>query len=113
MRRILPLLAAVVCTTASAQDGIPGFGPDNTPEQNGLAIADEADRRGAGFGDTQSQLTMTLYDGRGNSAVRQMSGKTLEMADDGDRTLLFFEDPPDVAGTAFLTHSHPERGPRQ
>ena len=109
MRRLIAAAGALLCATATAQSDIPGFDPQASPEANGLAIAEEADRRGEGFGDSQSVLTMTLYDGRGHSAVRQMSGKTLEMPDDGDRTLLFFEDPPDVAGTAFLTHSHAER----
>ncbi|MEM1439994.1 MAG: outer membrane lipoprotein-sorting protein [Pseudomonadota bacterium] len=107
-RTISTLLLALTCTLTARAD-IPGFAPGNTAEANGLAIAQEADRRGQGFGDSRSTLTMTLYDGRGNSATREMSGKTLEMPDDGDRTLLFFENPRDVAGTAFLTHSHGER----
>ena len=92
-----------------ADESIRGFADGNSPEANGLALAEEADRRGAGFGDSQSDMRMTLFDGRGNSVIRTMRSKTLEMPDDGDRTLLFFEDPADVEGTAFLTHSHAER----
>lgn len=109
MKRLLATLLTAAAWACSAHAEIPGFDPANSPEANGLAIALEADRRGQGFGDSRSTLTMTLHDGRGNSATREMSGKTLEMPDDGDRTLLFFENPPDVAGTAFLTHSHGER----
>lgn len=85
---------------------IPGFDPANAPADNGLALATEASRRGEGFKDSQSAMTMTLFDGRGNQLVRNMRSKTLEMNNDGDRTLLFFENPADVRGTAFLTHSH-------
>ena len=109
MNRLTLLFAVTACAAMTARADVPGFDPGNTPEANGLAIAEEADRRGEGFGDSVSKLTMTLFDGRGNSALREMSGKTLEMPDDGDRTLLFFETPRDVAGTAFLTHSHGER----
>ncbi|MEL6200152.1 MAG: outer membrane lipoprotein-sorting protein, partial [Pseudomonadota bacterium] len=67
-RTISTLLLALTCTLTARAD-IPGFALGNTAEANGLAIAQEADRRGQGFGDSRSTLTMTLYDGRGNSAT--------------------------------------------
>ncbi|MEM9173023.1 MAG: outer membrane lipoprotein-sorting protein [Pseudomonadota bacterium] len=98
-------LAASLCT-ALANDDIPGFAASNSPADNGLAIATEADRRGDGFGDSRSTMRMTLFDDKGQSVERRMRSKTLEHASDGERTLLVFDSPPDVRGTAFLTHSH-------
>ncbi|MEO1582830.1 MAG: outer membrane lipoprotein-sorting protein [Pseudomonadota bacterium] len=108
--RILALAALLVLPAGVAgAANIEGFSPDRSPEENGRAIAEEADRRGEGYGDTSAALSMTLFDGRGNSVTRAMRSRTLERTDDGDRTLLFFEDPADVRGTAFLTHGHPDR----
>ena len=77
-----------------------------TPEAQGLAIAVEADRRDAGFGDTQSVMNMVLRNRHGQETSRQMRSRTLEQFDDGDKSLIIFDDPADVKGTAFLTHSH-------
>ncbi|MEN7344218.1 MAG: outer membrane lipoprotein-sorting protein [Pseudomonadota bacterium] len=103
---------ALLCFTLAIHAGaqsIPGFAPENSAEANGRALADEAARRDDGFSDSQAAMTMTLFDGRGNSVSRSMQSKTREMANDGDRTVLIFEDPRDVRGTAFLTHSHADR----
>jgi len=61
-----------------------------------------------GFHDSTAQLSMTLEDRRGNQAVREMQIKTLEVpgVEDGDKSLVVFESPPDVRGTALLSHAH-------
>ncbi len=79
-----------------------------TPEERGLEIAKEADRRDAGFGDTRVILTMTLRNKNGDERTRQMHSSSLEVSDDGDKSLIVFDDPADVKGTALLTHSHKE-----
>lgn len=108
MKYLISTLFFVLSIGATASD-IPGFSPEQDATTNGRAIADEAARRDDGFSDSQSAMTMTLFNGRGDSVVRRMRSRTLEMADDGDRTILFFEDPADVRGTAFLTHSHADK----
>ncbi|NNK01755.1 MAG: outer membrane lipoprotein-sorting protein [Desulfatitalea sp.] len=77
-----------------------------SPEEKGLEIAKEADRRLSGFGDCQEIFTMTLRDDRGRSRVRRMRILTLEREDDGDWFLSIFDEPADVKGTAMLTYSH-------
>lgn len=72
----------------------------------GLEIAIEADRRNDGFGDSTASLTMTLRNRQGQEVSRAMRSRTLEVADDGDKSLIVFDDPRDVKGTAFLTFSH-------
>lgn len=77
-----------------------------TPEARGLEIATEADRRDQGFGDTRVVMQMTLRNKNGDERTRQMNSRSLEVADDGDKSLIVFNDPADVKGTALLTHSH-------
>ncbi len=49
-----------------------------TPEEKGLEIAREADRRGEGFGDFQADMKMVLITKRGDRADRELRVKTLE-----------------------------------
>ena len=77
-----------------------------TPEEKGLAIAREADRRDAEFKDFTTDLLMILKNKHGQKSVRKIRVRTLEVADDGDKSLTIFDNPRDVKGTAFLTFSH-------
>ncbi|MBT8137077.1 MAG: outer membrane lipoprotein-sorting protein [Gammaproteobacteria bacterium] len=72
----------------------------------GLAIAIEADQRDIGFGDASATLQMILRNRHGDQTTRQMRSRSLEVADDGDKSLMIFDDPADVKGTAFLSFSH-------
>ncbi|WP_228348292.1 outer membrane lipoprotein-sorting protein [Flagellatimonas centrodinii] len=75
-------------------------------EDKGLAIAQEAEQRGEGYGDSQATMTMVLRNRNGDEAIRSLRSQTLEVADDGDKSLIVFDEPRDVAGTALLTHAH-------
>lgn len=77
-----------------------------TAEEKGLEIASEIDARDRGFSDTSSVLTMTLRNRHGQEVTRQMRSRALEVQDDGDKSMIIFEDPADVKGTALLTFSH-------
>ncbi|MBT8383481.1 MAG: outer membrane lipoprotein-sorting protein, partial [Ignavibacteria bacterium] len=77
-----------------------------TPEEKGLQIAIESDKRDVGFGDSQSELKMILRNKQGDESTRQMSNKTLEVNGDGDKSLVIFNEPRDVKGTAFLSFTH-------
>ena len=78
-----------------------------TPEEKGFAIAAEADRRDEGFQDTVAVLQMVLSNRQGRQSRRKLKIKTFEMAEVGigDKSLVIFDSPRDVKGTAFLTHS--------
>lgn len=95
-RLLMVLLAALLSFGAGAQ----------TPQEKGLAIALEADRRDTGWGDFQAQMSMLLRNRHGEESLRQMRVKSLETADDGDKSLIVFDEPKDVKGTALLTFSH-------
>lgn len=77
-----------------------------TPEQKGMAIAVEADKRDTGFEDFTSNMVMELRNKQGDVSTRTIRLKTLEVIGDGDKSMSIFDKPADVKGTAFLTFSH-------
>lgn len=78
-----------------------------SPEEKGLAVAEEMDQRDLGWGDSATTLTMTLTNRHGQTSVRELRLKALEVQEPGagDRSLVIFDRPRDVAGTAFLSHT--------
>ena len=74
-------------------------------DAEGLRIATEVDIRDRGFRDTTSKMTMTLFDQYGNTTSRSIRSKTLEGSGEGDLSLVIFDTPKDVQGTAFLSHT--------
>ncbi len=77
-----------------------------TAEEKGLAIAVEADKRDTGWGDQQATLVMILKNRYGQESKRRNRNKTLEVNGDGDKTLIVFDSPKDIKGTAFLSFTH-------
>jgi outer membrane lipoprotein-sorting protein len=76
------------------------------PEEQGLAIALEVESRDAGFEDFSASLEMVLRNRHGEQSVRELRLQTLEQDTDGDKSLVVFDAPADVKGTALLTFSH-------
>jgi hypothetical protein len=77
-----------------------------SPEEQGLVVAREVKRRDMGFQDTRAEMRMVLIDPRGGEAVRDMHSQVLEgAADSGDKSILTFESPADIADTALLTYT--------
>ena len=93
---VIALAALAAAMPAAAQ----------TPEERGLEIAVEADRRDTGFGDHISNMRMVLRNRHGQESTRQMRSRTLEQENDGNKSLIIFDDPADVKGTAFLSFTH-------
>ncbi len=77
-----------------------------TAEEKGKAIAIEADKRDSGWKDVKTKSVMILRNRHGQETTRRTHGKNLEVEGDGDKTLVVFDNPRDVKGTAFLTWSH-------
>ncbi len=75
-------------------------------EEKGLAIVVEADKRDTGWGDQRAKLVMTLRNRFGQESKRKNRNKTLEVIGDGDKTLIVFDSPRDIKGTAFLSFTH-------
>ncbi len=74
--------------------------------EKGLAIATEAKQRDIGWGDSSAAMQMILRGPRGDESVREIRVKTLEIDGDGDKALTIFDQPRDIAGTAFLSFSN-------
>ena len=72
----------------------------------GLKIAQDADARDKGFKDSTVNYEMTLISRNGSKNVRLVRSKSLEVPEDGDKSISIFDNPKDVKGTVFLTHSH-------
>lgn len=77
-----------------------------TPAEKGLQIAQEADARDLGWGDSTADMKMLLINKQGDTSEREIRVRSLEVKDDGDKSLTIFDKPRDVRGTAFLTFSH-------
>ena len=93
---LIALLAVALPPDAGAQ----------SPEEKGLAIAEEMDRRDRGWGDQSADLAMILRNRRGQESRRAIRVSTLEVEGDGDKSLTVFDSPRDVKGSAFLSHTH-------
>jgi len=74
--------------------------------QKGLEIMQEVDRRDLGWQDMVAELKMVLKNKNGDEHTRRLRIKTLEMKNDGDKSLSIFDSPRDVKGTAFLSFTH-------
>lgn len=94
---ITALFAVVLAGGAYAQ----------TAEEKGFEIAARSDRSDRGFGDSQVELQMVLRNAKGQESQRLMTQKVLEVPDEnlGDKSLVVFESPADINGTALLSHT--------
>ena len=98
MKRILLLLALTASVNLVAQ----------TPEEKGLEIAQAANDYDEGFESSETALTMILKNKQGQESTRYMNNQTLELTADGDKSLIVFNSPKDVEGTATMTFTHKE-----
>ncbi len=77
-----------------------------SPEEKGLQVAKAAEAADLGFGSSIVELNMTLKNKNGQTSERSLVTRTLELDEDGDKSLITFESPKDVKGTATLTFTH-------
>ena len=105
-KTLLPSLLSLLLLTSPAFAATDAINAASTPEAKGLEIAKEVERRDAGWGDQTAAMRMILRNRAGQESTREMRNRALEVNADGDKSLLIFDSPPDVKGTAFLTFSH-------
>ena len=98
MKLLLPILLLAITLAPGAYA--------ESPEEKGLAIAREMDRRDRGWKDQRANLVMTLRNRQGQESRRALRINTLEVDGDGDKSLTIFDSPRDVKGTAFLSFTH-------
>jgi len=108
-RRILSaLVIAILALTAVRVAQAEAITLPDDPVAKGEAIARESDRRDRGFGDTRAVLEMILENRQGQVSRRRLRIQTLEVPDEneGDKSLVVFDQPRDVKGTALLSYAH-------
>ena len=95
---ILTLVAAILVGTAGAVFAA---------EDRGFEIAARSDRTDVGFGDSEVALKMILRNAAGQESSRSLRITTLEKPDEsvGDKSLVVFDKPRDIEGTALLSHA--------
>ena len=81
--------------------------PANTTENKGFEIAARSDRTDIGFGASRVELQMILRNAAGQESTRTLKIATLEKPDEsvGDKSLVLFDTPRDIEGTALLSHA--------
>lgn len=79
----------------------------------GQEIAMAADNRLHGYTDMQVRLEMVLVSPTGETASRVLRVQSRESANGGEKTLMAFETPRDLAGTALLTWTQPQGNDEQ
>jgi len=77
-----------------------------TASEKGLEIAKAAQAFDEGFVDFTANMNMILKTQKGDTSTRIIRIKTLEVENDGDKSLSIFDEPADVKGTAMLTYTH-------
>lgn len=93
---IITSIALAIAIIANAQ----------TAEAKGLEIAKAAEQADLGFKSSTVNLKMTLKNKNGQISERSLTTKTLELTEDGDKSLIVFNSPKDVKGTSTLTFTH-------
>lgn len=102
LRRIAAPVVIVASLTATA---LPSHA--QSAEEKGFEIAARSDRSDRGFADSTVDLTMVLRNTAGQESKRLLSITTLEIADEdaGDKSMVVFDSPKDIDGTALLSHA--------
>lgn len=101
------LLALVVPALAIGAAGAQEM-TARSPEEKGALIAERMDSRDIGFKDSETVVTMVLENAFGQRSERHLRLATLEVdeAGKGDKSLVVFDRPRAVEGTALLSFTH-------
>ena len=102
-------VAGVLYASGAAADTDPtGVRGTTDAQRLGFEVAARSDRSDRGFGSSEVDLEMVLRNAAGQQSRRTLKIATLEIADEslGDKSLVTFDTPRDIKGTALLSHAH-------
>lgn len=101
----LNTIVAVTLVGFSSLAALPSYA--ETAEEKGHAIAARSDRTDRGFKNSEVRSTMILRDAHGKESKRNMLQRIMEIPDEsvGDKSIIIFETPAEVEGTAMLSHA--------
>lgn len=77
-----------------------------TPEEKGLRLTEEENIFNRGWQDFEADLRLTLRNKQGEENLFTMRMLTKEVQGDGDKSIIVFDSPGDIRGTALLSHTH-------
>lgn len=101
LKKELPGLIVAVLLMAAV------YAAQANDDTRGFDIAARSDRTDLGFGDSTVDLQMVLRNAAGQESTRSLRITTLEKPDEsvGDKSLVVFDTPRDIEGTALLSHA--------
>ena len=105
------LSSCVAVMYANGEDGAfvndPAARGETQEAQKGYDISANSDRSDVGFSDSTVDAQMVLRNAAGQQTTRDLSFATLEKENEsvGDKSLVIFNSPRDVEGTALLSHA--------
>jgi len=87
---------------------LPASATAQSAEERGRAVAEAADAADRGWGDNASTMRMVLRNQGGQESTRTLRRMALETTGEGlgDQSIIVFEAPKDIEGTALLSHTH-------
>ena len=102
MKQSLKLLSSILIAVILSSPAL-----SQTAEEKGFEIAARSDRSDRGFSDSTVDLKMILRNSANKESSRTLEIKTLEIPDEnvGDKSLVVFDSPRDINGTALLSHA--------
>jgi hypothetical protein len=105
---LVGLALSLVSSPGIASTGETPVRGDTEADRMGFEIAARADRTDRGFGDSEVELEMVLRNAAGKESRRRLKITTLEIPDEtvGDKSLVVFDNPNDIKGTALLSHAN-------
>lgn len=80
--------------------------PGTNIDDKGRALAQKSKDNDKGYESEQVELEMILTNKQGQVSTRYMTSQNLEVATDGDKSMIEFNSPKDVKGTKTLTFTH-------
>ncbi len=108
---ITPIVVLMLIAPSAGQNGPHVSNPDARGEsaeaQKGYDLSARSDRTDYGYGDSIAEAQMVLRNKAGQETTREFSFATLEKENEnvGDKSLIVFNSPRDVEGTALLSHA--------
>ena len=105
---LVGLTFSFIATTSDAASAITPVRGDTEAARTGFEVAARADRSDRGFGNSEVELEMVLRNAAGKESRRSLKITTFEVADEseGDKSMIVFDSPNDIKGTALLSHAN-------
>ena len=101
------VITLMIAGSAHAGDGITPARGATDADRRGFEVAARSDRSDRGFKTSEVGLEMILRNAAGAESRRTLTIATLEIPDEGtgDKSLVVFDNPRDIKGTALLSHA--------